>query len=257
MGTRPLSGVDLRVYRLGVLTALPDEARSFTGYRVPTVTVVAPRSDVLLYVSGIGAERAAAGAVALVHAGATALLSWGCAGGLNLDLPPGAVVMPTAVVDRTGRHWVTDKPWRAACSAVVPASLWVASATTLAEAEQVLASCADKRRLAVATGADVVDMESAAVAQVAADYSLPFLTLRAVVDAADFALPGCLYGALDAFGAPRVLALASRVMQQPGDMLRLVRLARHYRTALASLRALCGYFPNGVGSSTPFEYKDK
>ena len=94
---------------------------------------------------------------------------------------------------------------------------------------------AAKQALFAATGAAGVDLESAAVARVAARHRLPFAVLRAVCDPAQLSLPPLALVALDGegrIGAARVLAsLAAR----PWQIVALLRLARAAAAARAAL----------------------
>ncbi len=56
-------------------------------------------------------------------------------------------------------------------------------------ADAIVASVEEKRRLRQRTGAAAVDLESGAVARVAAMHSMPFAVLRAICDPAESALP--------------------------------------------------------------------
>ncbi|MGH8512746.1 MAG: hypothetical protein ACREV8_02120, partial [Gammaproteobacteria bacterium] len=87
----------LKTARLGIVTALPAEARCIAKApgSVPGLTRL---GDTLLYVSGIGQARAGEAAETLVAQGARALLSWGTAGALASSLRPGDVILPDTVL---------------------------------------------------------------------------------------------------------------------------------------------------------------
>jgi adenosylhomocysteine nucleosidase len=94
-----------------------------------------------------------------------------------------------------------------------------------------------KARLFQDTGAVAVDMESAAVAQVAAEHQLPFVTLRVIVDTASVSLPLSVTRMIDPAhagrsGLWRAWTLAS-APQHWGALLGLARASRIARQALS------------------------
>lgn len=184
--------------------------------------------------SGGNSARAAAGATRLVTQGSRALLSFGLAGGLDPALRPGALIVVETVIAPDGRCWEADRDWREALLAALAAERPVAGA--LAGSDRVLATVDEKLRLFEATGACAVDMESHAVARVAADSGVPFAALRAVADPAGRALPHAALDALDADGRWRaqrvIVGLAKRPWETPG----LIALALDARRAFAALR---------------------
>lgn len=171
---------------------------------------------------------AAAAAELLVAQGVTGLLSFGLAGGLDPALHAGAVVIPSFVIE-DGYRFAVDPALAARFGAMMPVS--VLAVTT------VLASVTAKRAARAATGAATVDLESGAVARVAAQHGLKFAVLRAVCDPAGRALPPLALAALDAggrIGAGRVLA---SLLRHPGQLPALIDLARDAARARAALIA--------------------
>jgi hypothetical protein len=98
----------------------------------------------------------------------------------------------------------------------------------------VLATTADKRA-AAACGAVVVEMEGGAIAARAAAAQVPFLSVRAILDAVDHELhvPGSLIDPVS--GAMRPLAVARYVVTHPGTIAELTALQRMQRAARVSL----------------------
>ncbi len=90
------------------------------------------------------------------------------------------------------------------------------------------------------TGAVAVDMESFAIAQVAIQRGVKFAVARVVVDTATDNLPQAVIQATDARGAVNYPRLLSGLLSRPSDLAALLRLARRYRVAMRSLRALAG-----------------
>jgi hypothetical protein len=90
---------------------------------------------------------------------------------------------------------------------------------------------------AVASGAVAVDMESAAIAAVAAQAGVPFVALRVIVDGRDDAVPEGAESWIDERGNRR-LASALAAVAKPGEWMALWRLAQRYRVASRVLARL-------------------
>ena len=171
-----------------------------------------------------------AGAEAAAHrlaaAGVGGLVSFGLAGGLDPALRPGAVVIPEIVLS-DGCRFAADP--------ALSHRLGAFNAVTLLAAARAVADAAEKSRLWHATGAVAVDLESGAVARVAASLGLPFAVLRAVCDPAEATLPPAALAALDADGAIGLWRVLGSLARHPGQLPALLRLAAD---AAAARRAL-------------------
>ena len=218
---------------LGIVAAFAAESRHL-GPATPRREALATLTDgTLLIVSGMGAAAAASGARQLVEAGTRALLSWGMAGGLDPALAPGRLFLPEEVISAEGVIYATAREWREALSAAVR-SCHPATGGRLLTSTHVIGSTADKAKAFRATGAAAVDMESAAVAEVARAHGLPFLVVRAIVDTAMDPLPGAALGAAGSTHV-RLARLLGALARTPGDLPELIRLMRRYRAASRSL----------------------
>ena len=175
---------------------------------------------------GGGTAAGAARAAASLAPDVRAIVSFGLAGGLNPGLRPGAVLVPRTVCDADGA-WTTDDALNAA--------LGGCTGHVLLGGGSVLATVAEKA--AHAAGADAVDLESAAVARVAARHGLAFAALRAVCDDAHRALPHAALVALDARGRIGMVRVIGAALAHPGELAALVALARDAARARAALVA--------------------
>jgi adenosylhomocysteine nucleosidase len=191
----------------------------------------------LLMVSGMGGPAAAAAARALVDAGATALMSFGLAGGLDPRLSPGSLFLPSAVLANDAlAPAVTDAAWRDGLSASL-AALRPHAQGTLLTSERAIASVGAKAALFRITAAAAVDMEGFAVAGVALQRQIPFVALKVIVDGAHDALPGCALAATDAGGRVHLGRLLRALVRSPSELAPLFTLALRYRTASQMLAA--------------------
>lgn len=220
----------------GVVAALAAEARVLgTAQPQGKGLAVLPDGN-LLAISGMGPQAARSAALRLIDAGATSLVSWGLAGGLDPDLDAGAVCVPREVIAADGIRRRTARSWRESLSSAVSSGRHVGS-DALLTTEHALETPADKSAARRATGACAVDMESSAVAQVAEAHGVPFIAVRVIVDTARDGLPQAVAGASRA-GKLRTGRLILGLMRSPLQIASLLRLARRYRVALRSLRAV-------------------
>ena len=213
---------------VGVVCALASEARH-----------LGPADGTLVRVSGMGMAAATRCARSLVDEGATALVSWGMAGGLDPTLTPGTIFLPDTVIaagERAGAT-ATDGPWRSRLAAAVGTHHPVNGGRLLTSARAV-GSLADKATLFRETGAAAVDMESAAVGEVAQTRQLPFIAVRVIVDGATDALPRAVTAAADSEGHLKIWRLLGALARTPGELGPLLRLAGRYRAANRSLAAV-------------------
>lgn len=220
----------------GVVAALDIEARTLAPGRPRTAALRELGGGALLAVSGMGQAAASTAAQALLDAGATALVSWGVAGGLDPELEAGMICLPRAVISREGARFGTDLQWRELLTAALPAPRRVVDGTLLTVG-RALDTAADKAAAFAETGAVAVDMESLAVARLAAERAVPFLAVRVIVDTAVDLLPAAVMVAGDA-GRIHLGRLLRELLRAPGQLGSLLRLARRYRAAQRSLAAV-------------------
>ena len=224
---------------LGILAALAAESHAL-GTVSPGPGGAAMLADgSLLVLSGIGPQAAREGARRLIAAGARALMSFGLAGGLDPALAAGSVVLPREVVfDDGGNSYATEPCWHAAVAQLIGTRLTVSTGRLLTCPEP-LGSVAAKADAFRRSAAVAVDMESAAVAEVARDARLPFLAVRAIVDTASDTVPQAALAAaaIDSAGV-RVLRLLVSLARTPRELAPLVRLGGRYRSAMRTLRAI-------------------
>jgi adenosylhomocysteine nucleosidase len=222
---------------LGIIAALPAEARSLGVDDVPVGQVVEVAHNVVLIRCGIGRVRAERAARALIRAGAGALLSWGTAAALSRDLGNGDLVLPLEVLSRNGRRFAVDHRWHHGLAETIE-SQGGRCGGTLAEADSVLRDADDKLRLRNLSGAPIADLESAAIAEVCHGADIPLLVVRAVSDPATTRIPDSALAAVDENGDVSVARCLAKLVFAPGDVPALVRLGRGFRAACGALSEL-------------------
>jgi adenosylhomocysteine nucleosidase len=187
----------------------------------------------LLAQSGPGAQRAAAAAAVALSSGASALVSWGLAGGLHRDLASGDVVLPRIVSTLHGEAFRADSEWHAAIEAGLRGVATV-RVTDVVSVPRALTTPADKAAAAAACGAGAADMESAAIAAAAARAGARFAAVRVIVDTANDFLPADAEHWVDERGEQR-LSRAFAAAFQPAQWRELWILAHRFRAARRTL----------------------
>ncbi|MEL0107961.1 MAG: hypothetical protein ACO3MW_09565 [Rhodospirillales bacterium] len=158
---------------LGVITGLASEADCLNAYAFDERPAVR--------IAGASAQRAREAAQALVSSGCDGLVSLGLSGALDPHQKPGDIVVPDTVLNDDGRRFITDKLWRDSLVAVLSASMTV-SRGTLAGSNEPLLTVEQKIACRLSSGAEAVDMESHAIAEVADKHGIPFVALRVIAD---------------------------------------------------------------------------
>lgn len=221
----------------GIVFALPIEAGRFadrvtSARRIEAANLVVHEGEmggriVAWVVGGVGVERAARACRLLVDGHRPrAVISAGFAGGLVADLGRGCVVAPRSAV-RPGARSID----LAAIESIVPGR-----PLTIATVDRVISTIAEKQRLASETAADVVDMETWAVAREALDAGVPCRCLRVVSDAAADTLPPEIAQLAMAASAWRKLGAALRTVG--GRPAAAADLWRLYERAVTDSRTL-------------------
>ncbi len=219
---------------LGIIVGVPAEARSLATHPIVSEELDCLREGVTLSVSGVGPKRAGTASRLLLEKGATALLSWGSAGGLSQRLSPGSLILPEIVIasDRSVYH--VDSSWHEDLCNRLRGQVEFHTGP-LAESPTVVRTPSEKAILFQQTGAIGVDMESAAVAAVAQGARVPFVAVRAVADSRDVAVPNSALYACDEFGRLNFLKLIRGIVVRPTEFFSLIRLGRDYRAAQNTL----------------------
>lgn len=169
---------------------------------------------VVLIQAGIGRDRARRALLAASHQFSFhAAWSLGFAGGLAETLCVGDVVCPAAVLQddgRTGQSFGVAPAQADVCAALAAAGIRIHDGPLLT-VDDPLRTPEVKRAAHRRTGAVAVDMEAVGVAEAARELGIPWLAIKAVVDAAGEALPEFLAGCTTAQGELRWRGLLSNL----------------------------------------------
>jgi adenosylhomocysteine nucleosidase len=218
---------------VGIVAALAAEARTLGPTKSAFAQPTALPDGTLLAVSGIGCAAATRAAQSLVEAGVAALASWGMAGGLDPALRAGSIFLPSEVISADGACLPTARHWRERLATALVARQPLEHGKLLSSSHAV-AAVAEKAAIFRATGASAVDMESLAIAQIAAAGKLPFIAVRVIVDTAHDALPRAVVAA-GRSGQVQMWRLMGALALAPAEFPAVIRLAQQYRRARRSL----------------------
>lgn len=209
--------------KLGIITGIAMEAKLLERFAI----------NPGLFVGYAGLEPGAAHLAAekMIAAGATALMSFGLAGGLNPAISAGAVILPAEI--RGASPLPCDIAWTKRLAALVNVTH-----SLMAHAPGVLTTAQAKAALFAATGAAAADMESYGIAEVAGIHGLPFAALRVVADTAADAIPSAALKAMNSDGRILPGAAALGALTHPWQIPGLIRLGGRTATAMKKLEAL-------------------
>ena len=191
---------------------------------------IAAGAGVHAIAGGVNAERLRATLELEVACGASAVMSFGVAGGLVSNLKSGAWLVGRAIVTPKER-WVCDDAWTAQIVTRLPG----ARVADIAGVDSPAGTPLAKRSLHDATQAVAVDTESHIAARIAAKHGLPFAAFRVVVDPIGRKLPFAASAALRHNGTINRAAVVRSLVRTPGELPLLMRTAIDARLALRSL----------------------
>jgi adenosylhomocysteine nucleosidase len=202
-----------------VCFALKEEAAPFQAR-------VADRPGVDILLVGIGranAEKAIRRHFA-THSPAL-VLTGGFAGGLNPDLKLGDVIFESPAGE-AGTS-APDCHQRLLAAGAKPARFWCV--------DHIATTAAEKKKLRAATGADAVEMESAAIQAVCRERGIPCVTVRVISDTAEEDLPLDFNALAKPDKSLDLAKLAWTVARSPGKIGALLELQKKTSQAARQL----------------------
>lgn len=231
----------------GLVTALRAEAGCVSSAHIPFNKIMPVEDHVVLWLSGMGAQAARTAAEGLCQHGVTALVSFGVAGALDTNLKPGDLVLPDAIDD--GEQFSVNMAWRNRLQQLLPADIPVVNGI-LANSAVPLTNEKAKRDLAQVTGACAVDMESGAVAKVAAAAGIPFIAVRAIIDPIQFSPPQALLPAVYPDGGVNPMRLLALLLKRSVHLSTLMQMGTGMRAARKTLSRVVQSAGAELGSQT-------
>ena len=233
--------------RLGLIAALPAEARTIAGrrgwrrrngWKIFHGTPV-EETTLMCVCCGMGAENAYHAACWLIAQGVSALSVMGVSGGLNPDLTSGDMVVPESILEarcgRPCRQWIPEPRLADAFRERVRRAHAAVTGGAILTAEAPVLTRQQKAALFAATGAQSVDLESAAVARAAAAGNLPMFAFRTIADTAADDVAAEHLDLIKPDGSIRWLFLMGYLLRRPGRLAELIRHGRRFSDALCAL----------------------
>jgi len=214
---------------LGIIIALPEELRSLTSKKLKQGECITLPNNIVVILSGAGADNAKKAATTLLAQGVKKVISWGCAGALSPDLKAGDLVIPEYIQDHLGKKLNTHTLFRQNLLKLLTTENYFAGG--LLESTSVLADSTEKIALFDKYNTLAVDMESAAIAHTAKKANIPFIAIRSIVDSASFSLPKAITYAVNEQGFVNHIKLICYIICHPYEIPRLIQLGRHFNLA--------------------------
>jgi len=184
--------------------------------------------------SGVGYEKAKKNALSLIGKKVDGLVSFGLAGGLSPSLESGMLVLPSEISGMGHLISVSEK-WRQSLLACFHETVSL-SAGPMVHADRVMTNAVDKNEMFWKTRSSACDMESFGIGEVAVEYDVPLLIVRAVSDPVDLTIPPWMPGLLDHQGGVKKLELCRQLLAHPRDIATLWHLARASNKAFKCLK---------------------
>ena len=191
---------------------------------------------IAVVLTGMGRKRAQRGAEILLDGHRPRwIVSAGFAGALDPARKRNDLVLPSEVANIEGRRYAIDL--------AVPAGSGLHTGR-LVTVDAVARTAGEKADLRRRTGADLVDMETSAIAALCEQRGVRFLSVRVVSDEAGHDLPPELLAIVGETGGLRLGATVGALWKRPGSVKELLALRTHAHEAAATLaRFLLGALP--------------
>jgi len=143
--------------------------------------------SIVLVRTGVGKQRAAEAALQTIEQfSPDRLLSIGYAGGLVPELEVSDLIVAEQIVDvESSAEFVPDQQWLHLAQNTSASENYKVISGKLVTADKVIHSPLDKKEFGERFSAQAVEMETSAIAKVATDNNLPFLSVRAISDSVD------------------------------------------------------------------------
>jgi adenosylhomocysteine nucleosidase len=229
----------------GIVVALLEELDTLSnipGYRMGKKIAKGScefvTDSIVVAYSGTGSENAALAAELLVSKGASRLISWGCAAALSDFLKPGDLALADLLVDASGTksaEFCVSTDWHRH-SKLHLSDFVIVHTGCLAESKFIVSLSEDKKKLNSKNDAIALDMESIAIAKVAARNKLSFLVIRAIADPVTMDLPKSINYALNTQGDIVLSKLLFHLACHPAELPGLIRLGLYFNAAKKTLK---------------------
>src|SRR3990167_1496895 len=210
-----------------ILTALPIEANCCGSGRFARIgSTIRLNPLVVIHITVMGAEQARIGARYLAGQKESALVSWGIAGGLDPKIAPGQLIIPDKILsDNAAQVFVPDFILDQHIYTQLSLKLNPVRCSLL-QVTDIVTSTASKQELFNQYQAAAIDMESASIADIAREFAIPFIVIRAIADHATLSMPHWFNACLDRQKKIIPWKFIRFLCTYPSTLLSLLHLAR-------------------------------
>lgn len=216
---------------------MPAEAKCLYRNRLPLNQPTEIQENIYLSLSGIGYRPARDAAAGLMEHGIDALISWGVAGALEPSLITGDVLIPDLII-MEHEHFSPSSRWTDNIKAHLAKTLPNIKSGGICTTTEICAATENKQNLLHKTGAQAVEMESAAIAKLACEKNIDFIAVKAISDEADTAIPDAVLSGIDNAGTLDLLSFLNSCCRRPGQVLQIIKTASDYKKALNTLKKI-------------------
>ncbi len=220
--------------KLGIIAALPAEAKCLQTKKIILKSPFEIEKNIFLCVSGIGYQSSLDATKELLKLNVDALISWGIAGATCDLVNTGDLILAKAVKKHEKIYYTSDE-W---CKKIIyhfhDSSHRIFN-KDIVSTEKIYATPVEKMKLFRRTKALAIDMESAAMAEVAIKNNLDFIVIRAIADSAILNIPDTVIKNIDNYGHIKILKLIISCIFNPSQINQILLLAKSYKKALKSL----------------------
>jgi adenosylhomocysteine nucleosidase len=230
--------------RVAIIAAMPGELKPLVrGWqherrnRIDLWRWKTDKSEWVAACAGAGAGAATRAFAEVERDGAvSSVVSVGWAGALNEELEAGRTYWVSGLVDAlTGERFRAESGWASGDLPPKSQNRGLGYPGVLLVSSPKVADEAEKRRLAAAYGAELVDMEAAAVARLAAMRRIPFFCLKGVSDSLKDQLPD-FNRFISNDGRFKLLPFILFILIRPWHWLALMRMGENSRKAALGMK---------------------
>jgi len=218
--------------KVGIIVAMASEAKVLKNQTSRLLDEI----PFAVNIAGPGIEHAKKATEQLLSDGCDFFISWGVSGGLNTSLESGTLVISREVASPSEQTvQFTDDLGEKISNQLMTLNPHLGR---IVSTKKPVISLTEKSKLRAVSQADAVDMESIAIAKIAKKNNCGFLSIRSIVDSANFEIPSSALAGMDSVGYLVILKVIRRLACRPKELKDLIRLSFHFLKALKTLRSV-------------------
>jgi adenosylhomocysteine nucleosidase len=207
--------------------------KPLTGKRIQPAHCEIITTNITVCLSGVGRERTRLATQILISHEVELLISWGSAAGLSPKVAGGDLMIPDSVKVNE-KLYSTYSSFNNELLSQIPKGVPVHQGS-ICETGNLLVSVESKRKLFENSQCLAADMESGALAELAAENNIPFSVIRAVSDPDNMKLPKAVLAGMGTDGQFQVGNFLKTALMHPMEWWSIIKLARNFKKAQKTL----------------------